>query len=355
MNFMRRQSVRAYPAAYGAASLFLRPAALRAGAFSPTQKLTFMRIPVTLALLLYAGSVTAQAASDSAPAPLNIYHLVTGEEVVHVVVQGDTLGHIAGRFGMSTRLAAVINRLADPGKLHLGQRLVLSNRHIVPQVLQDGLVINVGDLMLYWMRDGDLVAAFPVGVGRVAWETPSGHYSIVGRRRDPVWHVPPTIQREMREKGEPVKRVVPPGPDNPLGKYWLQLSLSGYGIHGTNAPRSVGKYTTHGCIRLRPDDEDRLYHGVSNGTAVDIINEPIKLARLEGDMVLLEVHPSASSKLAAAFLQQLHESEVAAIVDFAAVQRVVHDAWGLAVDVSNKKAGRCDACRSGAADRTGTP
>ena len=326
--------------------------ALRAGAFSPTQKLILMRITFTLALLLYTGSVTAQAASDPAPSPLNIYHLVTGAEVVHVVVQGETLGHIAGRFGMSTRLAAVVNHLADPGKLHLGQRLVLSNRHIVPLVLQDGLVINVGDLMLYWMRDRDLVGAFPVGVGRVAWETPSGHYSIVGRRRDPVWHVPPKIQREMREKGEPVKRVVPPGPDNPLGKYWLQLSLPGYGIHGTNAPRSVGKYTTHGCIRLRPDDEERLYHGVSNGTAVDIINEPIKLARLEGDTVLLEAHPNASSEHVAAFLQQLHESEVAEIVDFAAAQRVVHDAWGIAVDVSNKKMGRSpESARADVADR----
>jgi L,D-transpeptidase ErfK/SrfK len=333
-----------------------RPLALRAGAFSPTQNLIFMRIPLSLALLLCAGSVTAHAASDPVPAPLNIYHLVTGKEVIHVVVQGDTLGHIAGRFGLSTRLAAVVNHLADPGKLHLGQRLVLSNRHIVPQGLQDGLVINVGDLMLYWMRDGDLVAAFPVGVGRVAWETPSGHYSIVGRRRDPVWHVPPKIQREMRAKGEPVKRVVAPGPDNPLGKYWLQLSLPGYGIHGTNAPRSVGKYTTHGCIRLRPDDDDRLYHGVSNGTAVDIINEPIKLARLEGDKVLLEAHPSASSKLVANFLQQLQESEVAEIIDFAAAQRVVHDAWGIAVDVSSKRKGPSpESAKADVADRTGTP
>lgn len=316
-----------------------RTSTLRDGAFSLTQKLIFMRpaLASTLASLLCAWSIAARAASDAAPEPLRIYHLVTGEQVDHVVVQGETLGHIAGRVGMGAQLAAAVNRLADPGRLHLGQRLVLSTRHIVPMTLQDGLIINVGDLMLYWLRDGALVAAFPVGVGRVAWETPPGHYSIVGRRRDPVWHVPPKIQREMREKGEPVKRAVPPGPDNPLGKYWLQLSLPGYGIHGTNAPRSVGKYTTHGCIRLRPDDEERLYHGVSNGTAVDIINEPIKLAELEGGKVLLEAHPGASPKLVAAFLQRLHESEVAEIVDFTAVQRVIHDAWGITIDVSNKK------------------
>jgi L,D-transpeptidase ErfK/SrfK len=314
-----------------------RAAALRNGAFSPTQRSIFMRTAFTLALLLCAWTLTARAVGDATPQPLPVYHLVTGKETVHAVVQGEILGRIAPRFGMSTQLAAVVNHLADPGRLHLGQRLVLSNRHIVPAALQDGLVINVGDLMLYWLRDGAPVAAFPVGVGRVAWETPAGHYSIVGRRRDPAWHVPPRIQREMREKGEPVKRVVLPGPDNPLGKYWLQLSLPGYGIHGTNAPRSVGKYTTHGCIRLRPDDEERLYQGVSNGTAVDIINEPIKVARWEGDKVLLEAHPSASAALRAAFLQRLHESEVAEIVDFAAAQRVVHDAWGIAVDVSSRE------------------
>ena len=312
---------------------------MRNGAFSLTQKLISMRTALisTLVSLLCTWSIAARAANNTAPEPLPIYHLVTGEEAVHVVVQGETLGHIAGRFGMSTQLAALVNHLADPGRLHLGQRLVLSNRHIVPATLQDGLVINVGDLMLYWLRDSALVAAFPVGVGRVAWETPPGHYNIVGRRHDPVWHVPPKIQREMREKGEPVKRVVPPGPDNPLGKYWLQLSLPGYGIHGTNAPRSVGKYTTHGCIRLRPDDEERLYHGVSNSTAVDIINEPIKLARVEADQLLLEVHPSASPKPVAALLQGLRASEVAEIGDFTAAQRVIHDAWGIAVDVSNKK------------------
>lgn len=99
-----------------------------------------MRIPLTLALLLSTGSVTARAASDPTPAPLNIYHLVTGTEVVHAVVQGETLGHIAGRFGMSTRLAAVVNHLADPGKLHLGQRPVLEPSHRPQRAHQAGPV-----------------------------------------------------------------------------------------------------------------------------------------------------------------------------------------------------------------------
>src|SRR5262249_53581261 len=137
----------------------------------------------------------------------------------------------------------------------------------------------------------------------------------------------------------PVKKKVPPGPDNPLGKYWLQLSVPGYGIHGTNAPASVGKYTTHGCIRLRPDDIERLYKEVPNGTAVDIINEPIKLAHVEGERVLLEAHPgveTAESKSVASFMDWLRTSPVAELVDLGKAQQVLRDAWGIAVDVTKK-------------------
>jgi len=273
--------------------------------------------------------------------PLCVYDHVAGQEVVHAVASGETLGHLAARFGMKRQLAIAINHLSDPDRLHIGQRLLMSNRHIVPSMLPDGIVINGGDLRLYWLRDGAIVDTFPVGVGRAAWKTPPGHYKIINRRHDPIWHVPPSIQREMRERGEPVKRRVPPGPDNPLGKYWLQLSVPSYGIHGTNAPWSVGKYTTHGCIRLRPDDIERLYNEVPNGAAVEIIDESIKLARLVGDTILLEAHPGTTehpSESAAAFLERLAASAVADLVDLAAAQRVLRDAWGIAVDVSKQKA-----------------
>ncbi|MFI5365457.1 MAG: L,D-transpeptidase family protein [Candidatus Binatia bacterium] len=287
-------------------------------------------------LALLSVGVAGAAAIEPPPA----YQQVTGQQVVHAVTPGETLGQIAHRFGMRTELAATINHLADRNRLRLGQPLILSNRHIVPAAqLRDGLVINLGDLTLYWLRDGAVVESFPVGVGRAAWQTPAGHYSIVSRRRDPIWHVPPSIQKEMQEKREAVKKKVPPGPDNPLGKYWLQLSAPGYGIHGTNAPASVGKYTTHGCIRLRPDDIERLYHEVPNGTAVDVINEPIKLARLDSGAILLEAHAGLAAhaeRSAAAFLEAIAQSSVADLVDMGKARRVVGDAWGIAIDVSKE-------------------
>lgn len=288
--------------------------------------------------LSLAGTAAASRATSAQPLP--IYRQVLGAQAIHVVVAGETLGGIASRFGIKTHLAATINELADPNRLRVGQRLLLSNRHIVPAKLRNGLVINVGDLLLYWLRDDVAVADFPVGLGRATWQTPPGRYRIVGRRRDPTWHVPRSIQEEMRQEGEPVKKKVAPGPENPLGKYWLQLSAPGYGIHGTNAPWTVGKYTTHGCIRLFPNAIERLYEEVPNGTRVDIVNEPIKVARAGDDTVLLEAHPGIAvpaAQVGAQFLRRLQRSSIAGLVDFAAAQRVVRDAWGIAVDVSRKK------------------
>lgn len=281
--------------------------------------------------------VAPAAAVEAVP----VYDRIIGDETTHVVTSGETLGQIAARFGIKTSLAATLNHLTDVNRLRLGQRVRLSNRHIVPTSSRDGIVINVGELMLYWVQDGTPMAAFPVGVGRAAWETPAGHYTIVSRRRDPVWHVPRSIQREMREGGAPVKKKVPPGPENPLGKYWLQLSVPGYGIHGTNAPWSVGKYTTHGCIRLRPDDIGWLYKEVPNGTTVDIIDEPITLARRDDGTVLLEAHPGVAGHASASgpkFLERLKVSAVADLIDLGAAQRALADAWGIAVDVSKKRA-----------------
>lgn len=298
----------------------------------------------TAVLWLCLGAFGLDAVSAATVEPLVVFEHVAGDESTHAVTSGETLGHIAAHYGMRMQLAASINGLSDPHRLHIGQRLRVSNRHIVPSTRADGIVVNVGDLMLYWVRDAEVVANFPVGVGRQTWQTPPGHYSIVGRRRDPVWHVPASIQKEMKEQRQPVKKSVPAGPDNPLGKYWLQLSAGGYGIHGTNAPWSVGKYTTHGCIRLRPEDIEQLYNEVPTGTSVDIVDDPVKVARVDGDRILLEAHRGPNGKTAdevSLYMDRLRASGVMDLVDAAAAEQVLRNTWGIAIDVSKyRKRGR---------------
>jgi L,D-transpeptidase ErfK/SrfK len=301
-------------------------------------------LPAT-ALLLVAG-----AARQSDAGSLQVYHQVTGEAALYKVLDGDTLGHIAGRFGMKVHLAATVNRLTDPHRLRLGQQLWLSNQRIVPTKLENGIVINVAERVLYWFADGRLVDSFPVGVGRADWETPPGRFTILSRRRKPTWHVPPTIQAEMRERGEPVRSKVPPGPDNPLGEYWLQLSAAGYGIHGTNAPTSVGRYTTHGCMRLRPEHIERLFHEAPNGTPVWVVYEPVKVAVTAGERVLIEAHQDVYQR-AGAFLEGLQEKltdvSPAGRIDLDKAHAVVADAWGVPVDVTVEGQTRLPATVSG--------
>ena len=266
-----------------------------------------------------------------------MYTLIAGGEQDYTVAHGDTLWGITGRFTMSLALLRSWNALADPDSLRPGTHLRVSDRHIVPRRAHDGIVIDVAIRTLYWFQKGNLRARFPIGVGRTDWATPAGHYRIVGRREDPAWHVPPSIQKEMRAHGEEVVRVVPPGPDNPLGKYWIQLSAPGYGLHGTNAPASVGKYASHGCMRLLPEHVELLYREARDGTPVDIVYEPVKLARDASGAVYLEVHRDVlggkKSELPAV-LDLLRAVDLASVVDPTRVEDAVAHAWGTPEDVS---------------------
>jgi L,D-transpeptidase ErfK/SrfK len=232
-------------------------------------------------------AATAAAASSRITVPDTV---MVGGEFDYTVLRGDSLSAIAARFAVSPKAVAARNRLASTKKLIPGQVLRIDNRHIVPGALEDGILINLPQRLLFLFEDGHVVAWYPIAIGRADWQTPTGSYEIVTKEKNPVWEVPPSIQREMRRKGERVRAVVLPGPDNPLGNYWLGLSLSCCGIHGTNAPQSIYTFQTHGCIRLGPQNAAELFSRVSVALSVEIVYEPVLVARDEYGTVFLEVH-----------------------------------------------------------------
>lgn len=183
----------------------------------------------------------------------------TGRVFSYRVRPGDFLLGIRSRFGVSLGALVRENGLRDPDLLLPGQTLRIDSRHIVPPSLTDGILINLPEKMLFDFSKGRLVLSVPVALGKPSWPTPAGPFRIVGKRVEPDWVVPPSIQEEMRREGKKVLIRVPPGPDNPLGHYWLGLSLPNLGIHGTNAPSSIYTMTTHGCILLRPEDIAALF------------------------------------------------------------------------------------------------
>lgn len=260
---------------------------------SPDKK-TGLMISRTRRLLasLLAGFSLAALAVD--PPPLS--RQVTGGDSVYIVQPGDFLIAIGARFGLPPTLLAQDNAVPYAALIHPGQRFSIRNPHIVPAVLDDGILINIPQRMLFLFSQGRLLAAYPVGLGQPTWPTPAGEFKIVSRVQNKAWKVPQSIQEEMRRENKIVREEVPPGPDNPLGAHWLGLSLWGYGIHGTIAPSSVYHFRSHGCIRLHPDDIAELFDQVTAGTAGRIVYQPVLLAVTEDGRILLEAHRDTYNK-----------------------------------------------------------
>lgn len=128
------------------------------------------------------------------------------------------------------------------------------------------------------------VITYPVSMGRMDWRTPLGMTRVVDKQKDPSWTPPASIKREHAAKGDPLPDVVPPGPDNPLGKYAMRLGVSGYLIHGTDAAKAdgIGMRVTHGCMRMYNEDVAKLFPLIPVGAPVYLVNQPVKLGWKNG-------------------------------------------------------------------------
>jgi len=221
---------------------------------------------------------------------------IVDRSTAHVVARGDSLASIGARYGVSVRLITQENTL-DPRKpLRPGQVLQVSARHVVPQPLDEGILINLPQRMLFLFRGARLASAYPVAVGRASWPTPTGHFRVLTRETDKTWIVPVSIQEEMRREGKPVLTRVPPGPDNPLGRHWIGLSLPAIGIHGTIAPASVYGFRSHGCIRVHPDDVAQLFDRVAIGEPGRIVYQPLLIAQGDDGRIWFEANPDVYRK-----------------------------------------------------------
>lgn len=261
---------------------------------------------------------------------------LAGGEFVYAVQRGDSLTSVGARFGVPVKNLASANGVAVDFRLKESQQLRIDNRHIVPATLDSGIVINIPQRALFYFKDGRLLHYFPVGLGRPDWPTPTSTFTVVIKEEDPVWDVPKSIQEEMRRGGKPVKTCVPPGPENPLGKHWLGLSLRGYGIHGTVAPTSIYQFRTHGCVRLHPDDVAQLFASVSRGTPGVIMYQRLMVAKI-GKRIFLEVHPDVYEKEPEP-LKQFQEAarfhSLTAEVDWERAKDIIRQQDGIATAVT---------------------
>jgi L,D-transpeptidase ErfK/SrfK len=295
------------------------------------------------------------AVSRPALAPPPLYQQVAGGEEDCQVPAKTTLSLLAAAKGVKWTVVAKHNGLGKPYKITPGMVLKINTRHIVPGELDDGLVINLPELIMYRFVNGVYQRRYSLAVGKPSWPTPTGNFKISEKRRNPTWNVPPSIQAEMEEQGLEVVERVPPGPKNPLGAYWMGTTASGVGIHATNRPWSVGYYVSHGCIRMLPEEIAQLFPQIEVGTPVKIIYRPIKLALTPQGRVYLEVHPNIYNWRyeAREVVEELaRRQQLAGRIDWEKVPAVLKAKEGVAQDITLEP-GRPEPIRAGGAPGTG--
>ncbi|PTT44448.1 L,D-transpeptidase family protein [Aeromonas sp. HMWF016] len=220
-------------------------------------------------------------------------------ELEDYIIQQDEYLELVGKHTQIGFLALLeANPGVDPYLPKPGTRLTLPTQMLLPDVPREGIVINLPELRLYYFPKGKQeVIVLPIGIGDIGRETPEMTTTIIEKNPDPSWVPGPMVRKSwLEQQGITLPAVVPPGPDNPLGKFAMRL---GYGkrdylIHGTNKDFGVGLRVSAGCIRLRPDDIEPLFKMVPIGTQVRVINQPVKVAIEPDGRRWLEVHSPLS-------------------------------------------------------------
>jgi len=230
------------------------------------------------------------------------YILPEGQEVFGFVrthqVKSDReiLTYMAIDYDIGYNELVEANPKVDPWYPQKDTKVLIPTSWVLPEypkeVLKNSgklILVNLAEMRLYYLRQEEdskiYVLTFPIGIGSEGFDTPVGLYKIIQKKENPAWIVPESVKKE----DPTLPAVVPPGPDNPLGRYALRLSNPNYLIHGTNKPLGIGRRVSHGCIRLYPEDIKVLYNLVPIGTPVYITYQPVKIGR-RFNRYYIEVH-----------------------------------------------------------------
>jgi len=200
----------------------------------------------------------------------------------------DTFAEVGSQLAMGYLELVKANPGVDPWLPGEGTTITLPRQYVMPEARREGIVINLAEYRLYYFAE-DGVQVYPVGVGTSENPSPLADAKVTMPLESPAWYPPDSIRAEYEASGDFLPRMIPPGPDNPLGSHALLLSEKGYLIHGTNKRFGVGMPVSHGCFRMYNEDISRFVYQAGKGTSVQIVNDPVKMG-MSGGEVWLEVH-----------------------------------------------------------------
>jgi len=260
---------------------------------------------------------------------------VVGSPQRHLLQKGDDLLDIARQYGLGYSEIGVMYRNWDPFLPPVGAEMVIPTRWIVPDSRGRQIIVNTGEMRLYYFKTPTQVYTFPIGMGVLDFKTPSGTFRVINKKVNPAWHIPKSLQKKYG------MAVMPPGEDNPLGEYKLTLSWGDYGIHGTAMPLGVGRLVSHGCTRMYPEHIKKLFPMVPVGATVEYIYEPAKIGFRDG-RVYLSVHEDVYYKIRSMLLHVLSMLEQRALMDQVNMRKVlqtVEEQNGMSVDITRTGGG----------------
>jgi len=268
-------------------------------------------------------------------------HTVIGSTRFYQVQTKDTFLDVARFYDLGYNEIFDANPGVDEWVPPVGQVILLPTEWVLPDADYKGIVVNIPEMRLYYFHAGGegtmIVTTFPVGLGRDDWRTPEGKFRIRGKTVNPMWVLPESIKEEHRRDGKPAPDFIAGGaPDNPLGKYRFELTLPLYGIHGTDIPWGVGMQVSHGCVRLYPEDIERLFPAVPVGTPGEFIYQPVKIGVRDG-RIHLEVHKDIYQMLPGPYreaMRLIDKHGWRSRVDMERIERAVLEQSGVPMDIS---------------------
>jgi L,D-transpeptidase ErfK/SrfK len=249
-----------------------------------------LKIGKALSTLFLLAATNAFATIYNVPPP---EQALIGEIQHSYVGYGDTITTLAQRYDLGYNALENANPHLNPARgISAGAPVQIPTRHLLPNLPRQGIVINLPEMRMYYFVAGtNQVLTYPIGIGKIGKTIPITKTSITRKTINPTWIPPQDIREFNLQQGIVLPKIMPPGPDNPLGPYAIYMRLPTYLIHSTIFPESIGKRASFGCIRMYESDIKDFFPSIQKGIPVVIINSPVKVGWQNNHLYVEAYHP----------------------------------------------------------------
>jgi L,D-transpeptidase ErfK/SrfK len=219
--------------------------------------------------------------------------------------EGDSVRTISQKYNLGYNAIEDANPQLDLSRGFLADSYIqIPTQHLLPNLPRKGFVINLPEMRMYYYPAGSgEVITFPIGIGKIGKTIPITLTSVARKAKDPIWIPPQDIREFNLKQGVVLPRIMPAGPDNPLGPYAIYTRIPTYLMHSTPYTESIGKRASFGCIRMYEADIQILFPSMKAGIPIAIINSPIKVGWQDARLYVeahkpLEEHDQSAASLA---------------------------------------------------------